>query len=204
MSTAVFFFGGWKSHLVNIKDWTADALKQKPSVTFDGFPFPDIESSDDDDAVAAFSNPKHNDLAAAIKMIEASTRDVIFIVGHSSGCAIANKVDEGLKDHKKIVLVALDGFAPSHAQLERTTTQVWSAESGVGKSLNHDRMLARIEDYNQKAKNKQKVNMFQAAAGCTTKVALHFSLVNLASSDALVKHIPDGYKSCQANLPWLP
>src|ERR1700722_4986219 len=188
MSKAVFFFGGWKSHLVDIKAWTADALKQKPSVTFDGFPFPDIESADDDVAIKAFSNPKHNDLAAAIKMIEASTRDVIFIVGHSSGCAIANKVDASLKDHKKIILVALDGFAPSNAQLDRTNTQVWSAESGAGKSLNHDRMLARIDEYNKKAKNKQNVNMFQAASGCTTQVALHFSLVNLASSDALVKH----------------
>jgi len=204
MSTAVFFFGGWKSNLVNIKDWTADALKQKPSVTFDGFPFPDIRSADDDDAIAAFSSPKHNDLAAAIKMIEASTRDVIFIVGHSSGCAISNKVDESLKDHKKIVLVALDGFVPSNAQLERPTTQIWSAESGAGKSLNHDKTVARIENYNKKAKNQQTVKMFTAGSDCTTKVALHFSLVNLSANNKSVTHIPEGYTDCKANLPWLP
>ena len=99
---------------------------------------------------------------------------------------------------------ALDGFAPSSAQLERKTTQVWSAESGHGKSLNHDRMLTRIEEYNKKAKNKQKVNMFPASSDCTTKYALHFSLVNLSANDSIVKLIADGYKSCTANFPWLP
>jgi hypothetical protein len=199
MSTHVFFFGGWKSNLVDMKAWKADAIKQKPSVAFDCFPYPDGVSSDGEKGVKAF------DISGAIKMVRASTADTIFIVGHSSGCAIANEVDDDLPDHKKINLVALDGFAPRNAQLERSTTQVWSAESGAhGKSLNHDRMLDRIEEYNKTAKFKQKVNMFPAAADCTTRYALHFSLVNLSANDKTVTLITDGYTKCKANLPWLP
>src|SRR3954453_6659329 len=126
MSTHVFFFGGWKSTILDVKAWKVDAHTQKNSVTFDAFPYPDGVSSDGEEGVKAF------DIAGAVKMVKASTADTIFIVGHSSGCAIANEVDDDLPDHKKINLVALDGFAPRNAQLERTTTQVWSAESGTG------------------------------------------------------------------------
>ena len=200
MSVHVFFFGGWKSNLVDMKNWKADALKQKPSVAFDCFPFPDgVASSDDEKAVKIF------DIAGTVKMVNASKADTIFIVGHSSGCAIANEVDDNLPDQKKFNLIALDGFAPRSALLERPTTQVWSAESGAhGKSLNHDRMLARIEEYNKKAKNKKKVNMFTAAADCTTQYALHFSLVNLSANDKSVGVVADGYTNCKANMPWLP
>jgi hypothetical protein len=41
---------------------------------------------------------------------------------HSSGCAIANKVNSLLKgDHKNITLVDLDGFAPSGDQIKGAT-----------------------------------------------------------------------------------
>jgi len=198
MSAHVLYFGGYKSNLINIKDWTASACMQKPSVKFEGFEYPDILSSDGDDAVNAF---KHHD--EAIKKIQASTSDVIYIVGHSSGCAIANKIDADLKDHEKIVLVALDGYSPSNAQLARGNTQIWTAESGTGKSLHYADMLERGKDYNRKAKDPIKVNIYTATNSASTKMALHFSLVNVSSSDALVKHIPDGYKECKANLCWL-
>jgi hypothetical protein len=171
---------------------------------FDGYPYPDGVSWDGEKAVKAFKDSKTHDYATAIKKIEDSKSDVIYIVGHSSGCAIANEVDDGLKDTSKVVLVALDGYAPSNAQLARPSTQVWSAESGTGKSLNHDKMLKRIKDYNLKAKDQIKVNIYTASSSCSTQVALHFSLVNLSSSNDLVKHIPDGYKNCKANMPWLP
>jgi hypothetical protein len=61
----------------------------------------------------------------------------------------------------------------------------------------------RIKDYNKKAKVKTEVKIFKASADCSTRLSLHFSLVNLSSSDKLVQHIPDGYKDCQANLPWM-
>jgi hypothetical protein len=204
MSAYVLFFGGYKATLPNIKTWTASAMnmKEKPGV-FDGYPYPDGALSDGGEAVKAFTNSKANDYATAIKKIEASKSDVIYIVGHSSGCAVANAVDAGLKDHTKIILVALDGYAPSNAQLARPSTQVWVAESDTGKSLHYTDLKGRIKDYNLKAKVKNEVRIYKASANCSTKISLHFSLVNLSSSDTLVQHIPDGYKDCQANLVWM-
>jgi len=207
MSTGTFvlFFGGYWSSLINIKEWTASAIKQMPNVMFDGYPYPDGAKADGEEGVKAFKNPKTNDYAKAIKKIEDSKSDVIYIVGHSSGCAIANAVDEGLKDHSKIILVALDGFVPSAAQLARPSTQVWVAEGdSTGKSLNHDRLLKRINDFNLKAKPKTlvQVNVYMAT-NCTKPWPLHFSLVNLSSSDTLVHYVPDGYKNCEANLIWI-
>src|ERR1700733_7355793 len=98
MNQAVFFFGGYQATITDIKAWTADAIKQKPGVTFDGFPYPHGASWDGEEAVKAFKHSETHDFAAAIKQIESSTSDVIFIVGHSSGCAIANEVDANLKD----------------------------------------------------------------------------------------------------------
>ena len=202
MSAHVIYFGGYKATLIDIKAWIASAIQQKPGVLFEGYPYPDA-SWDGAKAVDAFTHDKAQDFAAAIKKIESSQRDVIYIVGHSSGCAIANAVDAALKDHTKIVLVALDGYAPSDAQLARPSTQVWIAEGGGGKSLHHDDLLTRIKDYNRKAKVSIKANIYKASADCSTQLALHFSLVNVSASNRLVQHIPDGYKSCQANLSWL-
>jgi len=202
MSAYVLFFGGYKASIPDIKAWTDSAIKQKPGVTFDGYPYPDA-SSDGEKAVKAFKNPKTNDYAKAIKKIEDSKSDVIYIVGHSSGCAVANEVDDGLKDHTKIILVALDGYAPSNAQLARPSTQVWVAESSTGRSLHYTDLQDRIKDYNRKAKVNTQVKIYKASTNCSTRLSLHFSLVNLSSSDTLVQHIPDGYKDCQANLPWM-
>src|SRR6185312_13842188 len=105
MSVYVLFFGGYKATLADIKAWTASAMSQKPGVTFEGYPYPGGASWDGGEAVKAFHAA--HDYAAAIKKIEACDRDVIYIVGHSSGCAVANAVDAGLKDHAKINLVAL-------------------------------------------------------------------------------------------------
>ncbi len=199
MSAYVVFFGGYRATVCDIAAWKASAMKQKPQVTFDGYAYPSPHA-DGDKAVEAFK--KSGDYAKAIKAIEGSKRDVIFIVGHSSGCAIANAVDAGLKDHTKVTLVALDGYAPSAEQLARPSTQVWVAECGHAISLHYHDLQKRINDFNVKAKNKTKVNIYKAT-NCYHKWALHFSLVNVASSDTLVADVPDGYKDCQANLMWM-
>ena len=201
MSTSVYYFGGYQATVSDTKAWIASAIKQKPSVFFLAYPYPAGASWDGEEAVKAFTRSK--DLAVVTKIIEASTSDKVYIVGHSSGCAVANEVDANIKDHKKIVLVALDGYSPSDAQLARPSTQMWIAESGVGQSMHHDDLLDRIKNYNDGAKDKIKANIYTAASGCTTKLALHFSLVNSAANDAKVKHIPDGYTDCVANLAWL-
>jgi len=45
-STFVLFFGGYRASLINIKEWTASAMKQMPHVMFDGYPYPDGAKSD--------------------------------------------------------------------------------------------------------------------------------------------------------------
>ena len=55
--------------------------------------------------------------------IQSNGADKIYIVGHSSGCAIANAVYAGLEYIGHHVLVALDGFTPSALQLDEETAQ---------------------------------------------------------------------------------
>src|SRR5262249_29460559 len=134
-----------------------------------------------------------------VDAIQACTADKIYIVGHSSGCAIANAVDKdvtkGLKDPSKFVLVALDGFAPDDDQLARSSTQVWAAVNGVHQSL-HDKDLKDLLG--------SRVQEYPAKKDCTTKWALHFSLVNANATDNLVQGVATGYTNCEANLVWLP
>ena len=40
------------------------------------------------------------------------------------------------------------------------------------------------------------------ATDCTTKLALHFSLVNAAATDKIVDSIKNGYRQCKVNLAW--
>ena len=201
MSTFVLFFGGWQASLADVKAWTASALRQSPGVMFDAYPYPSGASAKGEEAVAKFTQA--GDLAKAINKIEASRADTIYIVGHSSGCAIANAVDAGLKDHTKTILVALDGYCPGPAQLGRAGTQVWVAESSMGRSLHYIDLQDTVKNYDKKNKDWVWVNIYKALDDCSTKLALHFSLVNLSSSDDLVKFIPDGYKNCRANLSYL-
>lgn len=208
MSTYVIFFGGYKASILNVKAWKASAEKLKTGVLFDSYPYPDA-SSDGADAVKAFKKDQSHGFAEAIKKIQDSQCDKICIVGHSSGCAVANAVDADLKDHKNIVLVALDGYGPSPEQLDRASTQVWVAESGVGKSLHHDDLIDNINEYNRKAKVKQTVHVHTAPSDCTMTWALHFSLVNTSSNNTLVGNTltqaaAHGYDNCNANLAWLP
>ncbi len=122
MSTSVFFFGGFKANADNMKVWLDTARAQKSKVDFNAFPYPDAGPKDKD-AVAAFKQ-----LKSVADAITKSKADLIYIVGHSSGCAIANAVDDALKDHSKIALVTLDGYVPDEKQRGRKSTQLWSAK----------------------------------------------------------------------------
>jgi hypothetical protein len=130
--------------------------------------------------------------------IKASRADLIYIVAHSSGCAISNAVDDALKDHSKIALVALDGYAPSKKQRGPDRfTQVWSAKCDKLKSLSFDKLQsvvgADLQVYQPTDCNDK-----------TTKWSLHFSLVNKSASSIEIKNAGDGgYRKCDANLMWL-
>ena len=125
MKQAVFYFGGYQASEHDIAVWLRSARAQQPRVEFIGFPWTGGASARADSAVKTFS--KHGKYDLVIDDIQGNGADTIFIVGHSSGCAIANAVDAGLEWTENIVLVALDGFTPNKYQLDRDTTQVWGA-----------------------------------------------------------------------------
>ena len=189
MSTSIFFIGGYEASQSDIDSWLRSARQQKPSMAFFGFPWPDDTPSFPADSVVKGSK-KSGQYKSALDAIEACSADKIYIVGHSSGCAIANAVDKGLKDKSKLVLVSLDGFIPDGEQLKRSSTQVWGAVCDGVKSRNyHERLGSRLKVYR--------------ATGCKTQWALHFSVVNAAATDKLVLTRQKGYFQCQANLAWL-
>jgi hypothetical protein len=192
MSILVVFFGGYKASKTDMELWLASTRKQRDDVQFEAFPYPDIPGAGDDAAVAGFN--KQVGFDAVIKKIEGSGADTLFIVGHSSGCAIANELNSLIKEDKfHITLVDLDGFAPSPDQKKKSTVQAWSADgdSGTKHSLRW-------------ASNKKMSHAIHA----TNKYSLHFSLVNKAATDDITSLSPDdlkkGYAGCIANLDWLP
>jgi len=188
MSDAVFFFGGYHASQTDIDAWLRSARAQKPAVDFIGFPWPKGAGAGAHSAVSHFSKGGNYD--RVIDDIQGNGADTIYIVGHSSGCAIANAVDAGLEWTENIVLVALDGFGPSSNQLDRETTQVWGAKCGHVHSRN----------YPGHVKGRRRV---YEAKDCKTEWALHFSLVNANATDSLVPTIAKGYTNCKANLCFL-
>jgi hypothetical protein len=191
MSAHVFFFGGYKATQTDINVWLGSARAQNPNIEFSAFPWPRGANSGAHSAVA--TSTKSGQYDSAIVAIQASSADSIYIVGHSSGCAIANAVDRGLKDHSNVVLVALDGFGPDRKQLARSSTQVWAAVCGEAKSRNYQALKNLVGG---------KLKVYKAT-DCKTPWALHFSLVNAAATDSAVKSIATGYAQCRANLVWL-
>ena len=162
---------------------------QQPSVEFNGIPWPpDTPSYPAESVVKGFN--KTGKYQSMIDAIQGSGADKVYIVGHSSGCAIANAVDKGLEYTEDIVLVALDGFTPDDDQLDRPSTQVWGAMCGDQPSKN----------FPGPSKGRRKV---YPATDCKKLLALHFSLVNAAASDATVHDVASGYFKCKANLAWL-
>jgi hypothetical protein len=199
MSIYVVFFGGFMASKPDMELWLASAKKQRKDVDFDAFPYLSAHA-DDASAIAGFSKQ----FAGVIKKIETSGADPTYIVGHSSGCAIANELDSRLKDHDHIALVALDGFPPDADQMKRSSTQVWSAttpdydklKKRGNASLNYERLLGRV--------GAGRLKVYKPT-GVTTTWALHFYLVNCAATDKIksTKDLNIGYAGCAANLGWL-
>jgi hypothetical protein len=192
MSTYIFFFGGYKASINDVMKWQGSAASQTADdVYVFTYAWPAAASSDSTGAVAGFKSAHTFD--KAVSDINACSKDLVYIVGHSSGCAIANAVDNAVKDHDKVKLIVLDGFLPDRAQLARASTQVWSAEGSRGVARNHDRLKKAIGG---------QLNIYKSSS-CTTRMALHFSVVNAAATDASVPDIPSGYSNCRANLVWM-
>lgn len=189
MATSVYFFGGFNATQNDIDRWVRSAKQQKPSVELIGFPWTSGPKSWPADTVVKGSK-KSGQFKTAVDAIEACTADKIYIVGHSSGCAVANAVDKALTNTSNVALVALDGYSPDADQLKRSGTQVWGAICGKVKSKN----------YPGPAGGRRRV---YEATDCKKLWSLHFSLVNAAATDATVHSIATGYFQCKANLEWL-
>ena len=185
----IFYFGGYRSTHDDVVAWK-NSLEDKltkllyvaPQVTV--FHYPDGASA---------GNPlaqwRHQSTEWIIQQMEDSLNNMI--VGHSSGCAIANDVAEhALFEGKKFRLIALDGFCPNDKLLALPGTRVWSAANmTVGKySLNFWALKARANHcfcvYQTKVEEKW---------------PLHFSLVNLNVDDDHIQ-LAEGYRNCDTNL----
>jgi hypothetical protein len=189
MSTSAFFFGGFNASQNDVDAWVRSAKQQRSDVEFSGFPWKSGPASWPAATVVKGAK-KSGQYKAAVDAIQACRADKIYIVGHSSGCAVANAVDKDINDPNRVVLVALDGFSPDGDQLKRTSTQVWGAICGNVTSKN----------YPGPAGGRRRIYQ---ATDCKKLWALHFSVVNAAATDGTVGGIATGYFHCKANLAWL-
>jgi hypothetical protein len=185
MKRVVYFFGGYNATQIQVDAWVKSAQVLEPTVDFVGFPWPSYGHGGTTSAIDKIKKTDpYKDMVAAIV---ASKADMYYIVGHSSGCGIANDADANLKNNSKITLVSLDGFKPSDAQLPHSS--VWAAEGGGQKSFNHP------------GPGYKGLHVFPASVH--SYWALHFSLVNTATTDNPATDISTGYANCKANLCWL-
>ena len=180
-STYVYFFGGYRSTVADVEAWGKSLEAKVPGARAIVFPYPHGASAHDPLAEWGCSQ----DIAMHIL---ARTNQPCIIVGHSSGCAIANDVanvalDLGAKNFK---LIALDGFRPSRELLSLPETTVWSAECNGVRSLNYDHLSSC-----------QEFRVYYAEV--TEQWPLHFSLVNVNVSDEY-GDLEHGYRNCEANV----
>src|SRR5262245_26582404 len=115
MSTCVFYFGGYGASDNDMESWRVSAKKLRDDVVFGVYPWPKgVTSSPDTEVVKGARNAGLFD--KALKAIQSSPASLIYIVGHSSGCAIANAVDNDFtgksknSNASKVALIVLDGF----------------------------------------------------------------------------------------------
>lgn len=179
-SVYVYFFGGYRSTISDVDAWGKSLEAKVSGTTAIVFPYPPGASAGDPLAGWGYSQ----DVAMHIV---ARGNEPCMIIGHSSGCAIANDVAKAALDlgAKNFSLISLDGFRPSPELLSLPGTTVWSAECNGARSLNYDALSSckQFRVYNPKV---------------IGQWPLHFSLVNLNVSDDY-DQITDGYRACEAN-----
>jgi hypothetical protein len=179
--TYVYFFGGYRSTVADVEAWGKSLEAKVPGATAIVFPYPHGASARDPLPEWGYSQD------IAMHILGRSNGRCI-IVGHSSGCAIANDVasvalDLGAENFK---LIALDGFRPSQELLSLPGTTVWSAECNGVRSLNYDHLSSC-----------QEFRVYYAEVA--EQWPLHFSLVNVNVSDEY-GDLEHGYRNCEANV----
>ncbi len=176
----IHFFGGYRASSQDVLAWCKSLEQKQPHVVAIGWPYPIGSSAGD-----PLKRWNYSDSLAKFISVDS---DESLIVGHSSGCAIANDVaDKTLAlGARNFRLIALDGFRPKPELLNVPGTMLWSADSNGIHSLNYDAL-----------KDTAKFHVYRAAV--RKKWPLHFSLVNLNASDDF-DGITQGYHNCDANV----
>ena len=180
MSMHIYFFGGYRSTLEDVEAWRRSAIAQIPDMPVTAFPYPE-------GATAGAPLERWHQSSDIAQQIKAEGAFAI-IVGHSSGCAIANEVAAHVLalGYANMKVIALDGFRPSDNLLALPGSAVWSAECQGTCSLNYNGLQACANFKVYKARVRQ-------------QWPLHFSLVNTNVSDDFAS-ISEGYHRCAANL----
>ena len=185
----VLFFGGYASTPAQVTAWMHGAQKQRPDVEFLAWSYPPGAGADRQDALNGFGNDRFDQI---VSLIRSHPDDEHVIVGHSSGCAIADAVAEGLGDPPvpdfKARLVVLDGFTPDRPI--SIPVEYWSARCGTARSRNW-KALCDLPDFHA-----------YWADNAYTPWALHFSLINV-NVPPYLEDLNHGYDDCRANLCWL-
>ena len=180
MSMHVYFFGGYLATSNDVEAWRRSVIAQVPDMPVTAFPYPE-------DATAGAPLERWHDSSKVAEQIKAEGAFAI-IVGHSSGCAIANDVAAHALalGYTNMKVIALDGFRPGDELLALPGSVVWSAECNGVCSLNYH----ALEDCPNFKVYKARVRQ---------QWPLHFSLVNTSASDDFTS-IDAGYHMCVANL----
>lgn len=180
----VFFFCGYGSTWGDVDAWGTSFEGKVSGSSVTRIPYPGDATAGD--PLNVWNEDRSEHVAQAIK----ACRDAVVIIGHSSGCAIANDVAKHARTRGcSFKLIALDGFCPSEDLLALPDTSVWSAmfEDEI-RSLNYDGL---------KAKAGTKFRVYKS--NVSAMWPLHFSLINL-NVDNAYHAITDGYRNCDANL----
>ena len=204
MTLRALVFLGYESTLADANVYLASAQELRGDVQWNVWSYPRGAGADAQSALNAFGNDRFDQVISIIRG-EPDTKH--YVVGHSSGCAIANAVVAGLGDppafSARVRLVALDGFRPSELIMaDHPDTECWHAwcngsnVPGIG-PFSRGSVRSLNWDYGNEGKPWFKT---YRATNCFGEWALHFSLVNKAASDATVIDIAHGYNDCIANL----
>ncbi len=184
----IYFFGGYLSSQSDVDMWRSSAYSQNPLLNITAYPWPQGASSED--PLKTFKGS----LQIAREIVKVN--GPVYIVGHSSGCAIANEVawlTRYLDSKCNFSLICLDGFRPTRILFLLPKTQCWSAHSQDN--------LNEYWSLNYKVLSESNPSFHVYEAKVIEQWPLHFSLVNENVTNNTT--IETGYKNCKANLMFL-
>src|SRR5215468_10588402 len=108
----VHFFGGYRATRAQVDSWAASAKKKIPDLEVAAYPYPLYAS-------AGSPLDEWDDTKEVVAGMAAKATALHILVGHSSGCAIAN--DVAMEAYRQRLpnfkLIALDGFRPNQTLL---------------------------------------------------------------------------------------